>query len=65
MNLQPIGLSRIEQDAKQGKNFIEAIAWCFTDCGTKVFTSTGFADLDGPPFKAYYCPACATKLGAA
>jgi len=63
MNLQPIGLSRIEQDAKQAKNFVEAIAWC--KCGTKVFTRNGYADLDGEPFKAYYCPACATKLGAA
>lgn len=64
MNLQPIGLSRVEQDPKLGKNFLGPIAMCYNDCGTQVHTRDGYADLDGEPFKAYYCPACATKLGA-
>jgi hypothetical protein len=31
-----------------------------TSCGKDVRTDTGFADLDGPPFKAYMCVACTT-----
>jgi len=31
-------------------------------CTNKVFTGSGYADLDGEPFVAYYCPSCARKL---
>lgn len=31
--------------------------------GNSMFTlSQGFADIDGPPFQAYFCGACARRL---
>ena len=33
------------------------------ECGAAVYAGTGFADLDGEPFKAYYCPSCAATYG--
>ena len=34
------------------------------ECGAAVREGEGYADLEGTPFKAYYCPACAAALGA-
>ena len=28
------------------------------DCGGHVRSDTGYCDLEGPPFKAYYCAEC-------
>lgn len=33
-----------------------------TQCGGDVSTDTGYADLDGEPFKAYVCAACVAPL---
>lgn len=33
-------------------------------CSNGVREGEGYADLEGTPFKAYYCPACAVALGA-
>jgi len=33
------------------------------NCDSRVFAGAGFADLDGPAFRAYYCPECAGELG--
>jgi hypothetical protein len=34
-------------------------------CRDAVRSDTGYADLDGAPFKAYFCTACAKELGVA
>ncbi len=34
------------------------------ECGAVVKAGEGFADTEGTPWKAYYCPACANALGA-
>lgn len=32
------------------------------NCARMFTLSTGFADLDGPSFRAYYCPICAHSV---
>lgn len=32
------------------------------ECNDPVYAGEGYADTDGAPFKAYYCPACAGEL---
>lgn len=50
MNLQPIAPARHFNDQRLVK--------ACTNCSKDVMTTTGFADLDGPPFKAYLCVHC-------
>ncbi len=35
------------------------------ECGYRVLLAEAKADLDGPAFKAYYCPDCAAELKVA
>ena len=78
MNLQPVSRSSVLAPAldritngthtpmRQGTDW--HLGWCVGvpqgGCGGSraVLASTGFADLDGSPFKAYYCPACAAVM---
>jgi len=54
MNLQP--LRKRLPDSDPG-----IAGWC-VDCNAIVREGAGYADLDGRPFKAYYCRQCATRL---
>ena len=54
MNLQHIGSGPSPFTAGSKVN-------CY-NCGLAFEANYGFADLDGPPFKAYYCPECAVGL---
>lgn len=51
LNLQPI------QPALVNGGVQTLLARCVA-CGGHVRSDTGFADLDGEPFRAYYCAAC-------
>lgn len=32
------------------------------ECGNRVWAGNGYADVDGAPFRAYYCKSCAAAL---
>jgi hypothetical protein len=67
MNLQPITASRIEQQFPKLYAGYD-VGRCVNpqpngrECGQLVRAADGFADLDGTPFKAYYCVHCARSL---
>lgn len=50
MNLQPVYPARSPYESR--------LPGACTNCGKDVMTGTGFADLDGAPFKAYVCIQC-------
>lgn len=54
MNLQPMNPPAAD----------DSRVTCFGDCGRIVWLSEALCDLDGPPFKAYYCRRCADGLEA-
>jgi len=76
VNLQPIPVSTVLNPilkrhglgaARLGrcvnpKQVLNAPAGFRTMCAAEVWEGTGFADLDGAPFKAYYCASCANTL---
>lgn len=51
MNLQPIKPATVMGHAQT------ILAACL-GCGGHVRSDTGYADLDGPPFRAYFCAEC-------
>lgn len=70
MNLQPVPQSAFSGTFQRlGLGNFE-LGYCINQpdpkrspCGNWVFDDgKGYADLDGPPFKAYYCAACAATL---
>ncbi|HOW46136.1 MAG TPA: hypothetical protein P5305_03965 [Rubrivivax sp.] len=78
MNLIPIprSSSELQHLDKRGLGFgRSALAQCIArrkgnqplsvdfTCGNPVHSGTGFADTEGPPFRAYYCHACGLRLG--
>ena len=72
MNLQPVPQNHTigEIPRRHGLGHVE-LGWCLNpegraDCHPVVRDDgTGYADLDGPPFKAYVCHRCASHLLAA
>jgi hypothetical protein len=36
-----------------------------SECSARVFAGNGYADVEGTPFRAYYCVHCANALVAA
>lgn len=70
MNLQPVQQSKFSETFQRlGIGNFE-LGRCvnvkspqFGTCNAFVFDDgKGYADLDGTPFKAYYCAECASKL---
>lgn len=70
MNLQPVAQSAFSETFRRLRLGNFEIGRCINQpdpkrapCSAVVFDDgKGYADLDGAPFKAYYCAECASKL---
>lgn len=60
MNLQPVPRGSLADPS----GLIVRVRLSCAACGRIAAAETMFADLDGPPYQAYYCSDCAAMIRA-